>query len=93
MNGCIYRTKYNECKDPNRSMEYGPMCRFDCENKHPSNADLIRAMTDEELARFINFHTDCENCPAVRVCEDNYALSSDVCMAGIRKWLKQEVTE
>ena len=58
-----------------------------------TNADRIRQMSDEELARFINFHTDCENCPAARVCEDNYALSSDVCMAGIQKWLKQEVTD
>lgn len=50
MNGCIYRTKYGECMIPSRSAEYGPMCRSDCTDKHPSNADRIRAMSDEELA-------------------------------------------
>ena len=53
MNGCIYRTKYGECTIPNRSIEYGPMCRSDCEDKHPSNADRIRAMTNEEMADFL----------------------------------------
>ena len=53
MDGCIYRTKYGECNIPNRSTEYGPMCRSDCTDKHPSNADRVRAMTDEELADWL----------------------------------------
>lgn len=54
MNGCIYRTEYGECGIPNRSEEYGPLCRSDCTDKHPSNADRIRSMTDKELAEWLN---------------------------------------
>lgn len=49
MNGCIYRTKDNECElwtdDKHKSF-----CDVNCTDRHPSNADRVRAMTDEELA-------------------------------------------
>ena len=86
---CLSCAKADSCEQADRVEDY---C-INHEERPMTNADRIRQMSDEELARFINFHTDCENCPAARVCEDNYALSSDVCMAGIQKWLKQEVTE
>lgn len=52
MNGCIYRTEDNKCEFWS---DYGKgivsYCDFDdCEEKKPTNADRIRAMTDEELA-------------------------------------------
>ena len=92
MSGCIYRTKNGECKDPNRGKEYGPLCRSDCTNKHPSNADRIRAMTDEELAELL--HKNRGGCRALTtesyVC-DFYTedLNTD-CKACWLDWLKQE---
>lgn len=55
MNGCVYRTAEDKCEFYS---DYGKgimsYCDFaDCEDKKPSNADKIRAMTDEELAEFI----------------------------------------
>jgi len=86
MNGCIYRTKHGECKDPNRDKKYGPSCRSDCTNKHPSNADRIRAMSDEELAKWIHEIVDCSSaCPAYNECDE--------CRPSLLNWLKQEATE
>lgn len=50
MNGCIYRTKDNECErwadDKSKSF-----CDIEtCKDRVMSNADRIRSMTDEELA-------------------------------------------
>ena len=51
-----------------------------------TNADRIRAMTDEELAKFIaSQRTDCYHCPVV-VCVD-------ACEVSWLDWLKQEATE
>lgn len=56
-----------------------------------TNADRIRAMTDEELSVFIGGIADncsyntCDNCPMYGACVD-VPLSRD-------KWLKQEVQE
>ena len=55
MNGCIYRTEDNKCEFWS---DYGKgivsYCDFDdCEEKKPTNADHIRAMTDEELLKFL----------------------------------------
>ena len=63
------------------------------ETPKTTNADRIRSMTDEELARFINFHTVCEECPAKRVCEDNYTTKPGVCVRSILAWLKSPVEE
>ena len=52
MNGCFYRTKDNEC-DLWTDDKHKSFCDPDCKDKHPSNADRIRSMTDEELARYI----------------------------------------
>ena len=49
MNGCIYRTKDNEC-DLWTDDKHKAFCDPDCTDKHPSNGDCIRDMTDEELA-------------------------------------------
>jgi len=63
--------------------------------KQQTNADRIRAMTDEELAKFIEFvSAGCDymspDCPAhdncKHVCDQN-----DACRKGWLDWLKQEV--
>ena len=60
MNGCVYRTTDGKCEfysDHGKGIV--SWCDFDdCEEKKPSNADRIRAMTDEELAKWIAFETE-----------------------------------
>ena len=51
-----------------------------------SNADRIRQMTDEELARFLRNFDMCIACQ-VECTKEN------PCDKGIMKWLKQEVSE
>ena len=59
--------------------------------KPDTNADRIRAMTDEELARFlVDISNDCtsrcECCAYTRRCTDK-------CIGGVRDWLRQPVKE
>ena len=58
-----------------------------------TNADRIRAMTDEELAEFISPHVYCEyfDCPAYGACD--YAPTALNCFKGIKEWLAREVEE
>ena len=54
----------------------------------PTNADRIRSMSDEELAKFLNDSDGCiYETSDVRCDEDTE------CSNCIRKWLKSEVTE
>ena len=54
-----------------------------------TNADRIRAMTDEELAHTLaDLCHGCGSCPAVFVCGDE-----DACWETILKWLKEEVKD
>ncbi len=53
MNGCIYRTKDGECELWEKDRNHSPFCNPNCDHKHPSNADRIRGMTDEELADWL----------------------------------------
>ena len=55
MNGCIYRTKDNECDLYAEGGKYQAFCEMSgCEGRRMSNADKIRAMTDEELAEWLS---------------------------------------
>lgn len=55
--------------------------------QHPrTNADKIRNMTDEELARYILSKAKrCYSCPALNDC------NSYNCMKEMKKWLRKEV--
>ncbi len=54
----------------------------------PTNADRIRSMTDEELARWLVDATVCE-----RVCgEDEYCHGNE-CVKRVTDWLKQPAKE
>ena len=51
MDGCIYRTKDGECDLYSEGGKFHAFCDMEhCDNIAPTNADRIRAMTDEELA-------------------------------------------
>ena len=55
---------------------------------HPeTNADLIRAMTDEELAEIIPDRVDCSECPA-RI--GDYRSCKAKCKEIWLNWLRQE---
>ena len=59
--------------------------------KPPTNADRIRAMTDEELAKIIGDSVLCSECP---VFEGHYcSRRTNECHAVWLNWLKQEVDD
>ena len=87
MNGCIYRTADDKCdfwSDHGKGIV--SYCDFDgCEEKKPSNADRIRAMTDEKLADTIAHKADaCLNCTSDGL---------DTCKSCWLDWLKQEASD
>ena len=54
-----------------------------------TNADRIRAMTDEELAKFIFDCVACDDCPVgSKKCKREFAKCKDAALC----WLKQEST-
>jgi len=56
-----------------------------------TNGDKIRAMTDEELAKWLAEHSKClDTCPAFIICA---AWTKDECKKSFMKWLKQESEE
>jgi hypothetical protein len=58
-------------------------------SKPQTNADRIRAMTDEELASFIYDHS-CAFCP-MDDCDGRMNIGRDACYKRWLDWLKQEV--
>ena len=78
------------------------MCKWPCddcvkgdkwEERPLTNADKIRAMTDEELAEWVGRYGDCilTHCCAFDICVPTMEDMS--CKDWILKWLKQEVKE
>lgn len=55
---CVYYTEDGHCKKFSDEEAVSWCVLSPCEYEKPSNADLIRAMPDEELAEWINQH-DC----------------------------------
>ena len=51
MSGCIYKLEDWRCDKPGRYLS--PCIGDACEHQTPTNADRIRAMSDEELAEWI----------------------------------------
>lgn len=62
MNGCVYRTKNGECILDIEDGKYHAFCVGveSCEDRKQSNADRVRAMTDESLA---DYHAKMCGCP------------------------------
>ena len=67
------------------------LCKTYQEKKPQTNADRIRAMTDEELAKvFDNFIAPCTVC----IYRKDMCVSNDYsCTNGILQWLKSEAKE
>ena len=81
-----------ECgNDKCYARRYGLFAEKTCpnfvESKPTTNADKLRAMTDEELAVWMVQWTDCYECVArTRGC----CQSDESCASSICNWLKQE---
>ena len=61
MDGCIYRKSAmcEKSKEEDEKRGIRRWCDFyGCEDRHPSNGDRIRAMTDEELAGWLDYISD-----------------------------------
>ena len=83
---CVYCTEDGYCKKYSDDEVTSWCVQGPCKDEKPSNADRIRSMKDEELAKFIaSQRTDCYHCPVV-VCVD-------ACEVSWLDWLKQEVTD
>lgn len=64
-------------------------CEDDC-----SNADRIRAMTDEELAEWMATRTSCMRCPVDLDACHNFEFSGEMsCEEILLSWLKSPVEE
>lgn len=84
-----------ECKNYNiceiRKMVEGKLkrCQSFEQKKPQTNADRIRAMSDEELAKFIDKLSSCSCCGF----DKNECKKSVHCRDGIMQWLKSEAKE
>ena len=97
---CIYFEKDGKCRkfSDNTAVSYcvmGP-----CPEQKSSNADRIRAMSDEELAELLisaDFCEGCEYCDKVGICRYCEAhpdgVLADGCRQATRKWLQQPAEE
>lgn len=89
MDGCIYRTKDGECDLYAENGKYKAWCEMDgCDGRKMSNADRIRAMTDEELAEFIAEVRNAITC--VISDEDSCRNPDEPCQKCWLRWLNQE---
>lgn len=80
-----YKSPCSECDKTMGS----PFCCYEHEEK-PTNADRIRAMSDEELAKFITHPCECSVDPET----DGYReCGNNLCIAYLLKWLKQPSEE
>lgn len=93
MSGCVYRSEDNKCKfwsDYGKGIvTYCDPC--DCKEKTTTNANRIRAMTDEELAEFL-WNRDIQIVErASKAAGFNYYYDEAQCIQNISDWLKTPV--
>ena len=60
-------------------------------NRKETNADSIRTMNDEELAKYFSYIVDCDNCP--NELDRECCVHEDACINKWLKWLKQPYNE
>ena len=86
---CVYCTEDGYCKKYSDERVISWCVQGPCKDEKPSNADRIRAMTDEEMAEWITELTDCAVYPYTR--KDDPCISiGQTCAASWLCWLKQE---
>ena len=93
MDGCIYRSQFDLCeksKEEDEKRGIRRWCDFErCEDKHPSNADRIRGMLDEELAEILHsLKNKCGDCPVAK--SNIFCSTFPTCKDAWLAWLRQE---
>ena len=90
MNECKKCTKHDLC---GKREVFGAVgCVDDFQPKPMTNADKIRSLNDEELAKFLSETTNCEFCKVQ--CDDRHSLPTvDSCKYRFKEWLQSEVFE
>lgn len=89
-----YGVNYESYREAKAVLEFSqkrdPQAHIVEEEYHFTNADRIRAMTDEELAEFLCEFNGCysDKCPGVELCEFGGGLAN-----GLKKWLQQPAEE
>ena len=58
-----------------------------------TNADRIRAMSDEALMTFLNFYVPCLFCPMTDDCRGRLHIGEEGCKKQWLSWLRQEVSD
>lgn len=87
---CIYFEKDGKCRKFSDDTAISYCVMGPCPEQKLSNADRIRAMSDEELAKFIATPCQCE----VRPKRDGFReCGNDLCLQYLLKWLQQPAEE
>lgn len=88
---CVYRMPDNKC-EKGSCEDYASYCGFDdtsdCVWYKQSNADRIRAMSDEELAKYFSSIAECDHCQ--NELDRECCVNEDTCINRWLEWLKSE---
>ena len=77
---CTGTKEVDPCPGYDKCKQYKP--------NYTTNADIIRSMSDEELAAWIaSMTTVCECCAEINECESPKCFNK--CLHGVEDWLKQ----
>ena len=95
---CVYCTENGYCKKYSDEEVTSWCVQSPCKDERPSNADKIRSMSDEELAKFCGKDMDAcpPGCDSGKCIDELYAhgegtyLSDKQCMECWLDWLRQE---
>ena len=87
---CVYFEKDGKCRKFSDDTAISYCVMGPCPEQKLSNADHIRAMSDEELAKFIATPCQCE----VRPKRDGFReCGNDLCLQYLLKWLQSPTEE
>ena len=87
---CVYFEKDGKCRKFSDDTVISYCVMGPCSEQKISNADRIRSMSDEELAKFIATPCQCE----VRPKRDGFReCGNDLCLQYLLKWLRQPAEE
>ena len=82
---CVYCTEDGYCKKFSDEEVVSWCVMSPCKDEKPSNADRIRAMTDEELAEWLDrLITHCNDGPCFN------CFMREACLTSVLDWLKKE---
>lgn len=91
---CIYFEEDGVCRKLSSDTDFQYCMMGPCPEQKLSNADRIRAMSDEELAKWIRSRSCCHCCDICMRSKTHTCSSHDGnCITGIVDWLQQPAKE